>query len=300
MLNARIRKQWLRSDLEVGVVGEDFESTFDYTNLGLDASAVKSALSGEFGKQLASSKKPMIIVGSAVAEHPDAKAIFEVIGSFTEKNKGVFNTAEWNGYNVLQRTASRAGAYEVGWTVSNPEIAKVTPKMVWLLGADEINEADIPKDAFVVYQGHHGDKGASIADIVLPGASYVEKSATYMNTEGRVQMTRRAVGLAGAARDDWKIIRAASEYFGVTLPYDDIEQLRDRMEEISPALRRYDIVEPSSQAIAAMGKVQLVDTNKGANVTGALLKKPIQDFYFTDVISRRYVHRPHYSSSMLR
>jgi NADH dehydrogenase (ubiquinone) Fe-S protein 1 len=286
VLNARIRKQWLRSDLQIGLIGETFESTFGFEHLGADAAAVKKALAGEFGKKLAAAKRPLIIVGSAVAEHPDAKAIFESVGSFVDKNQANFNTKEWQGYNVLQRAASRAGAYEVGFTTPSAEVAKVTPKMIWLLGADEISESDIPKDAFVVYQGHHGDAGAQLADVVLPGATYTEKSGTYVNTEGRVQLTRAAVSLPGAARDDWKIIRAVSEYLGHPLPYDDLEVLRDRMEEISPVMRRYDTVEPST--LTSLAKVQLVDQNKGAKASGETLKKPIANFFFTDVISRRY------------
>ena len=286
VLNARIRKQWLRSELQIGLVGETFESTFNFEHLGTDAAAVKKALSGEFGKKLAAAKRPLIIVGSAVAEHPDAKAIFESVGSFIDKNQANFNNKEWQGYNVLQRAASRAGAYEVGFTTPSAEIAKVTPKMIWLLGADEISEADIPKGAFVVYQGHHGDNGAQLADVVLPGATYTEKSGTYVNTEGRVQLTRSAVSMPGAARDDWKIIRAVSEYLGQPLAYDDIEALRDRMEEISPVMRRYDTVEPSG--LTSLSKVQLVDQNKGAKASGEKLKKPIANFFFTDVISRRF------------
>jgi NADH dehydrogenase (ubiquinone) Fe-S protein 1 len=290
VLNARIRKQWLRSELQIGLIGETFESTFGFEHLGTDAAAVKKALSGEFGKKLAAAKRPMIIVGSAVVEHPDAKAIFESVGSFVDKHQDNFNNKEWQGYNVLQRAASRAGAYEVGFTTPSAETAKITPKMLWLLGADEISESDIPKSAFVIYQGHHGDNGAQLADVVLPGATYTEKSGTYVNTEGRVQITRAAVSLPGAARDDWKIIRAVSEYLGQPLPYDDIEALRDRMEEISPVMRRYDTVEPSG--LTSLAKVQLVDQNKGSKFGGEKLKKPIANFYFTDPISRRYASPP--------
>ncbi|KAK3719699.1 ndufs1 NADH-ubiquinone oxidoreductase subunit [Vermiconidia calcicola] len=284
VLNARIRKQWLRSDLEVGLVGEGFDSTFDYEHLGTNANDLKSALTGAWGKRLAAAQRPMIIVGSSAVEHPDAKAIYENIGSFVEKNKANFQTPEWQGYNVLQRAASRTGAYEVGFTVPSPETAKVSPKFLWLIGADEITAADIPKDAFVIYQGHHGDRGAGLADVVLPGAAYTEKSGTYVNTEGRVQMSRAATSVYGAARDDWKIIRAASEALGVPLPYDDIEALRDRMEEISPALRRYDLVEPAG--LPALSKVQLVDQNKGSKAGGEAFKRAIENFFFTDAISR--------------
>lgn len=290
VLNARIRKQYLRSDLEIGLVGEKFDSTFDYEHLGADISALKSVLSGQFGEKLASAQRPMIVVGSAAAEHPDAKAIFEVIGGFVDKHANNFNTPEWQGYNVLQRAASRAAAYEVGFTTPSPEVAQAKPKMVWLLGADEVSRSDVPSDAFVVYQGHHGDRGAQLADVVLPGAAYTEKSGTYINTEGRVQMTRAATSLPGAARDDWKIIRAISEFLGAPLPYDDIEALRDRMEEISPVMRRYDVVEATS--LPLLSKIQLVEQNKGTQPTNAPFKNVIEDFYFTDSISRRYVHHP--------
>jgi NADH dehydrogenase (ubiquinone) Fe-S protein 1 len=285
VLNARIRKQWLRSDLEIAAVGEQWDSTFEFEHLGTDAAALKKALAGPFGKKLQAAKKPMIIVGSGVTDHADAKAIYEIVGTFVDKNAANFQSEEWNGYNVLQRAASRAGAYEVGFTTPSTEVANTTPKFIWLLGADEITASDIPKGAFVVYQGHHGDRGAQLADIVLPGAAYTEKAGTYINTEGRVQMTRAATSLPGAARTDWKIIRAVSEFLKAPLPYDDVAALRDRMVEISPTLASYDIVEPV--ALKQLSKVQLVDQNKGSKASGAPLKKTVENFYFTDVISRR-------------
>ncbi|KAL7267306.1 ndufs1 NADH-ubiquinone oxidoreductase subunit [Rhizina undulata] len=285
VLNARIRKQWLRSDLEIGLVGEIFEGTFHYEHLGQDAAALKATLTGAFGKKLAAAKRPMIIVGSGVIEHADGAAMYEVIGQFVEKNLAKFITPEWNGYNVLHRAASRAGAYDVGFIAPFFAVSETTPKMVWLLGADEITSADIPNGAFVVYQGHHGDIGAQFADVVLPGVAYTEKSGTYVNTEGRVQVTRAATGVPGVAREDWKIIRAASEFLGAPLPYDDIATLRNRMEEISPALTRYDAVEPVS--FSAIGnKVGIVEGNKGSKSTDAPLKRVIENFYFTDAISR--------------
>ena len=215
----------------------------------------------------------MIIVGSGVTDHPDAKAFYETVGAFTDKNTANFMTEEWNGYNLLQREASRAGAFEVGFTTPSQAVTDTKPKFVWLLGADEFNEADIPKDAFVVYQGHHGDRGAQIADVVLPGAAYTEKAGTYINTEGRVQMTRAATSLPGAARTDWKILRAASEFLGAPLPYDDVAAVRDRMVEISPALAAYDVVEPV--ALKSLSKVQLVDQNKGAKAGS----QPLEEGY---------------------
>ena len=288
ILNARIRKQWLRSDLEIGAVGQTWRSTFEYEHLGTDLDALKKALVGPFGKKLQSAERPMIVMGSGVSDHADAKAYYELVGEFVEKNAAKFRTPEWNGFNVLQREASRAGAFEVGFVPPSAEVANTKPKFIWLLGADEINEADIAKDAFVIYQGHHGDKGAEVADIILPGAAYTEKSATYINTEGRVQLTRAATSVPGAGRPDWKIIRAVSEFIlDQALPYDDLGMLRERMTEISPALGVYDVVEEVS--LPQLSKVQLVDQNKGSKASGAPLKNVIENFYFTDVISRRLV-----------
>ena len=286
-LNARIRKQWLRSDLQVGLVGEPFESTFEYEHLGADHASLKKALSGAWGKKLSSAQRPMIIVGSQAVEHPDAKAIFETIGGFVDKNSANFITPEWQGYSVLQRAASRAGAFDIGFATPSQAVTETQPKMLWLLGADEISATDIPKGAFVVYQGHHGDVGASLADVILPGAAYTEKSGTYVNTEGRAQITRAATALPGAAREDWKIIRAASEFLSAPLEYDDIEALRARMSEVSPSLTRYDVVEPTS--LAGLSRIQLTDQNKGSKSAGDAFRRVIQDFYFTDVISRRSV-----------
>jgi len=170
---------------------------------------------------------------------------------------------------------------------ASTEIASTKPKVLLLLNADEIAPKSIPADAFVVYQGHHGDIGAQYADVILPGAAYTEKSATYVNLEGRTQNTRAAVPPPGVAREDWKIIRALSEYVGSPLPYDDTHALRERMYQIAPSLTRYDIVEPAS--MGAVGLKFVGDANKGSKSTGEPLTNPIKDFYLTDVISRKYI-----------
>jgi NADH dehydrogenase (ubiquinone) Fe-S protein 1 len=156
------------------------------------------------------------------------------------------------------------------------------PQFVYLLEADEISAKDIPKNAFVVYQGHHGDVGAQYADVILPGAAYTEKNATYVNTEGRPQMTRAAVPSPGASREDWKIIRALSEVAGETLPYDDVHAVRDRLRDISPTFSNYNVVEPSS--VASVGLLQLQKT--GLSPAGTRLTPVISDYYMTDSITR--------------
>lgn len=283
VLNTRIRKVWLRSNLEISSVGQDFNSTFDVTNLGEDAKALESALQGSVGEKLGQAKKPLIIVGSGVAESKDSEAIYKLVGEFASKHEN-FNSGEWNGVNLLHREASRVAVLDLGFNTLVEDSTKA--KFIYLLGADEITNKDIPKDAFVVYQGHHGDLGASFADVILPGSAYTEKSGTYVNTEGRVQATRAATNPPGVAREDWKIIRALSEYLNAKLPYDDIYSVRLRLGEIAPHLVRHDVIEPVSQEIAKIGFNDLVNKNKSATIFGEPLKNPIDNFYFTDVISR--------------
>ena len=154
----------------------------------------------------------------------------------------------WNGFNVLHTAAARVGGLELGFVpgAGGRDVAGILEgaqsgavKLVWLLGADEI-EADRLGEAFVVYQGHHGDRGAHRADVILPGAAYTEKNGTYVNTEGRVQRGRLAVFPPGNAREDWKILRAFSARVGEPLPYDTLDALRRHMAEVAPVFATAD------------------------------------------------------------
>ncbi|KAF6011382.1 NADH dehydrogenase (ubiquinone) 78K chain precursor, 5-prime end [Brettanomyces bruxellensis] len=282
VLNARIRKRWLNSDLEIFHVGEKFASTFDMTEYGVTGADLKRALAGLVGHKLSSASKPMIIVGSGVTENHDAAALEKIVRNFAKTYLN-FNSPEWNGFNLLHREASRVGALDIGFVAPSKAVSETKPKVVILLGADEMSASSIPKDAFVIYVGHHGDLGASLADVVLPASAYTEKSAIYVNTEGRAQTTRAAVGPPGAAREDWKIFKAMSEYMGIGLPYENIHQLHSRLQTIAPHLLRFEELERTSPEIAKLG----LDANSGRHrLTGAPLVNPITNYYFTDVISR--------------
>lgn len=311
VLNSRIRKSWLHTGLEVGFIGERADTTYGYDYIGADAKALANFVAGKgpFVEKFKAAKKPLIIVGSAVNEHADGAAVYNAIAKYVEQNKSTFLTPEWNGLSILQRIASRPAAYEIGF-VPSKKAAATTPKFIYLLNADEVDPKSIPKDAFVVYQGHHGDLGAQLADVCLPGAAYTEKSTIWVNTEGRAQLGRAAVPPPGASREDWKIIRyvyfdfakdilhmllsddipytrsALSEVVGSPLPYDDVLSLRDRLWEISPSLVRYDVTERTSTDIAAVGLKTLAALNASAKVSGAPFRKPITNFYQTDPISR--------------
>ena len=149
-----------------------------------------------------------------------------------------------------------------------------------------VTRDDLPKDCFVIYQGHHGDKGAEIADLILPGAAYTEKQATYVNMEGRAQQTIAALTPVGMARVDWKIIRAISEVLGETLPYDTIQEIRKRLNQVSPNLTRYGLVEEANFFAQA---AQLAAMQKKLSLTKSPIdvsQKLLTDFYMTDSISR--------------
>ncbi|KAK4689947.1 NADH dehydrogenase (ubiquinone) Fe-S protein 1, partial [Tremellales sp. Uapishka_1] len=290
IINTRFRKSFLTRGAEFALIGEDFDSTFEYESLGTSAKDVESFLGkggkSAFAKIWKSAKKPLIIVGSAVVESKEGEAVLKAVSKFVQSNKDRFATPEWSGFSVLQRAASRAAAYDIGFTPT-AAAAKTSPKFIYLLNADEIDPKSIPENAFVVYQGHHGDLGAQFADVCLPGAAYTEKATTWVNTEGRAQMGRTAVPPPGASREDWKILRALSEVVSQPLPYDDVLQLRDRMWDISPTLVRYDVAEPSSSEVIQTGLSQL--SSSSATSSSTPFTKPIADFYRTDPISRASV-----------
>ncbi|KAG0083899.1 hypothetical protein BGZ92_010369, partial [Podila epicladia] len=280
VMNARIRKSFIYNGLNIGLVGTPVDLTYDYEHIGADTSSLEALVSGKhsFATQLAEAKNPMIIVGSGVNDLPDSEYVFSAVSNIVGQHKDKFFQESWNGYNA----ASRAAAYDIGFVPQAKQDGKF--KFVYLLEADEISPSDIPKDAYVVYQGHHGDTGAQYADVIFPGATYTEKSATYVNTEGRPQMTRAAVPPPGAAREDWKIIRALSEVVGATLPYDDVHAVRDRLRDIAPSFASYNVVEPSSIGVASLGISTL--NRSSAKSAKTLLTPVILDYYMTDSITR--------------
>ncbi|KAH0578467.1 NADH-ubiquinone oxidoreductase 78 kDa subunit, mitochondrial [Termitomyces sp. J132] len=294
VLNSRIRKSWLAKEgLEIGLIGERVDTTYGYEYLGGDVQTVLDFVEGKkkgaFADKFREAKRPLVILGSAVGEMQEGRKVYEALAEYVKKNKDRFITPEWNGFSVLQRHASRTAAYDLAYLPSPPSSSSSTPKFIYLLNADNLPTTSIPSSAFVVYQGHHGDAGAALADVVLPGAAYTEKAGTWVNTEGRAQVGRAAVPPPGAAREDWKIIRALSEVLGTPLPYDDILDVRDRLWEIAPSLVRYDVTEQVSPDVALMG-LESLSSKKGKEVGRkigeAVFRKPIDNFYQTDVISR--------------
>jgi NADH-quinone oxidoreductase subunit G len=247
LINARLRKRWLHSNLPVALIGPEAALTYDAERIGGGPETIGALLAGRhpFAEVLKAAKHPMLILGQGALARPDGAAVLAACWRLAAGVGGL--TPDWHGFNVLHTAAARVGALDLGF-LPGPG-AKPLGQMLgggvdvlWLLGADELNIAAIGRDTFVIYQGSHGDKGAARADVILPGAAYTEKNGTYVNTEGRAQRGALGVHPPGEAREDWKILRAFSACIGRPLPYDDIETLRARLEAVNPVFGRLDIL----------------------------------------------------------
>jgi len=288
LVNARIRKSWKDNDLRVALIGKQVDLSYEYEHLGENAKVLESIATGEhdFAKVLMGAKNPVIIVGTNALNRTDGSKLHGLCATISNslKSRGKVD-AQWRILNVLHRIAGQVAALDIGYKPGLQNIG--SPKLLYLLGADsgKINRDNLPKDCYIVYQGHHGDEGATIADAILPGAAYTEKNATYVNMEGRAQQTRRAVNPPVHARDDWKIVRALAQVGNRSLGYDNLDEVRDRLRDIAPNLTRYGDVEQANffDVSAAMLKKQSLKLNDG-------ILEPhvgvLRDFYMTDSISR--------------
>jgi NADH-quinone oxidoreductase subunit G len=285
IINARLRKSWLASGLKTASVGAPFEPTFPVEQLGDSPETLKAIADGShpFAKILEAAEHPMLILGSGVFTRDDAKGVEALARTIAEKY-GLIKD-EWNGYNVLHRAASRVGGLDIDFVPekggkSTREILAGAEKgdieMLYLLGADDIDAKQINNKTFVVYQGHHGDAGAHRADVILPGAAYTEKNATFVNTEGRVQRTRLAVFAPGEAKQDWKIIAELAAFADKPMPYGALSELRAAIESAVPHLANVDEVTPAEWNA----------TGANAPVSNEPFKAAIANYYLTDPISR--------------
>jgi NADH-quinone oxidoreductase subunit G len=287
VLNARIRKRWLTGKLKVGVIGEPADLTYPAEHLGAGAqslSDLSSATKG-FAKALKGASRPMIIVGQGALARADGAAVLNLAAQ-AGAAFGVVKDG-WNGFNVLHTAASRVAGLDLGFVPGKGGLdaaAMVKPgalDVLFLLGADEMELGG--SDAFVVYLGTHGDRGAHRADVVLPGAAYTEKPGLYVNTEGRVQLANRVVFPKGEAREDWAILRALSERLGAALPYDALEELRSKLFADHPSFAQIDY------APGPAGGLDLGRIGKAGKLADAPFASPIKDFYQTNPIARASV-----------
>ncbi|HYZ47673.1 MAG TPA: NADH-quinone oxidoreductase subunit NuoG, partial [Sphingomonas sp.] len=268
LVNTRIRKA-VRRGAKVFAIGPELDLTYKVEWLGNDLGLLgklPKAVTEAFG----GAARPAIIVGAGALKAGGLGAALALIGPLNLVREG------WNGFNVLHLAASRMGSLMLGYAQKGgiADVVAAKPKLTFLLGADEVDFGRFD-GSFKVYVGHHGDKGAHAADVILPAASYVEKHGTYVNLEGRVQMAEKAVFAPGEAREDWKIFRALSDILGKPLPFDTFDQLRAAMVAEVPALGR-------------AGEIAPFDWNPPALPTDASgpVGYPIADFYLTNAICR--------------
>jgi NADH-quinone oxidoreductase subunit G len=283
IINARLRKRYLAGGFKIAAIGPRRDLTFPVEMLGEGADTLAALGQADHGwAGQFKDKKLLVIVGSGALARADGAQVLGVARALAE-SLGVVRDG-WNGFNVLHHAASRVGGLDLGFLpgAGGRDVAGVLDgcrdgaiEMLYLLGADELDLANTGS-AFVIYQGHHGDRGAARADVVLPGAAYTEKDGTYVNTEGRAQLGRRAAFPPGEAREDWAIIRALSGALGKTLPFNSLGELRARMRASHPSLGEIDAVPPA--AWGAFGTV--------GPIAATPFVYPIADFYKTDPISR--------------
>ncbi len=284
LINARVRKTWLRGTLDlIGVVGEANDLTYAYEHVGAGPKTLADLAKGkgDFFKRFAKAERPMLIIGMDALTRPDGAHVLKLAAEIGMKAKIV--REGWNGWNVVHQAAGRVGALDLGFLPADQGLS--TAQMLEagaldtliLLGADEVKA---PAEAFVVYVGSNGDAGAQQADLILPAAAYTEKNATYVNTEGRVQQARRAVFPKGDAREDWAIFRAVSALLGKTLPYDNLDALRAKLMADSPSFAGLDFAPGGSTPL------ELKLLGVAGDVDAAPFTSAITDFYLTNPIAR--------------
>ena len=282
VLNARIRKRWRRGNFPIGVIGQASELRYgyDYLGAGTDTLADLAAGNLSFLDTLRSAKNPMIIVGQGAISGPDGAAVLSQIAALAASVGAI--SEEWNGFAVLHTAAARVGGLDLGFVPGENGVKAAdmlnAMDVLFLLGADEMDFS--AKSAFTVYIGSHGDAGAQSADVILPGAAYTEKSGTWVNTEGRVQLGNRAGFAPGDAREDWAILRALSDVLGKRLPFDSLAQLRAKLYEAHPHFAAIDeIAVADPAAISELAQ-------KGGNIGKSGFASPVKDFYLTNPIAR--------------
>jgi NADH-quinone oxidoreductase subunit G len=281
VLNARIRKRWRAGNFPIGVIGPKADLTYPYDYLGAGPETLAAITRHSFAAVLRRAERPLVLVGAAALARADGAAVAALAAKAAIDLGAVKDGA--NGYGVLHSAASRVGALELCFvpgegSLNARQMAVFgTLDVLFLLGADEI---DVAPGAFVIYIGSHGDRGALRADVVLPGAAYPEKSAIYVNTEGRVQMASRASFPPGDAREDWAILRALSAVLGQRLPYDSLAALRQALFKAHPHFLRNGQIAPGDAG----------DIHRLAARGGVADKAPfissVRDFYFTNPIAR--------------
>jgi NADH-quinone oxidoreductase subunit G len=271
LVNVRIRKA-VKRGAKVFLVGPEWETTFGGTFLGDDL-AVLDELPGAVSDAMGKAERPALIVGGGGIAKGAILPALALADKFKLVREG------WNGFNALHLAASRMGGLMLGFAQKGglADVVAAKPKLLLSLGADEVDYTKF-SDSVIVYIGHHGDKGAHAADVILPAAAFTEKAGTYVNTEGRVQFAEQAVFAPGDAREDWTILRALADALGVSVGFDSFAQLRAAMVAEVPAL--------GIEGLADFGSSLPKGKAGGSKGSGGVIGYPVRDFYLTNAICR--------------
>ncbi len=274
VLNARIRKRWLKGDFPIGVVGEQVDLTYPYAYLGAGPDTLGD-LPKSFVDLFAKAIRPMVLIGQGALARSDGAAVLHEAAALAGGGEA------WRGLSVLHTAAARVGGLDLGFVPGEGGMDALAMAkggaldVLFNLAADEIV---VEPGAFTIYIGTHGDRGAARADVILPGAAYTEKSGLYVNTEGRVQLAERANFPPGDAREDWAVLRALSDALGHRLPFDSLAALRAKLYAAHPHMARVDQI--------AEGPVANFPATAGAAMGREPFASPIRDFYLTNPIAR--------------
>ena len=291
LLNARIRKAWLKGKLNVGLIGEAGDLRYGYDYLGAGPASLQKLVDGE-GEFFKDGKACAVVLGQGALARSDGAALLNLAAKLAGSVSGKLN--------VLHTAASRVAGLDMGFIplTGGRDVAGILAgagkgemDVVVLLGADEIDTSALGR-AFVVYIGSHGDAGANRADVILPGAAYVEKPGIYVNTEGRVQVAPRATFPKGDAKEDWAILRALSEHLGAKLPYDSLEQLRAKLMADHPTFGQVDLTPAVAEGL------DFASFGEPGELSAAPFASPVGDFYLTNPIARASVTMAECSASL--
>jgi NADH-quinone oxidoreductase subunit G len=285
LVNTRLRKAYLNKGMQAYNVGAAFDLTYPVTQLGDNPQVLSEIASGKHpvAEALKNAKNPIIILGAGALARGDGDAILAAAKTIASTCNVV--REGWNGFNMLHYAAGRVGALDVGFVPQKggadmagiiDSIKKKDIKLVYLLGVDEVDMSYFG-DAFLIYQGHHGDIGAHRADVVLPGAAYTEKNALYVNTEGRVQEAKRAIFPPGQAQEDWQIVAQVAQAVGKPLAYTSLKALRTRIVKEFAQFATLDV---------RNGATWLTQKASKAEIKAERFDYPIHNFYMSDPISR--------------
>ena len=277
ILNARIRKSYLNNNTKIVSLNDLGDLTYPYESLDGQTQTLKDIFDGNhnISKQIIGAKKPMIVLGESLLNINSSKYFFNKIKEFLIKNKKM--SEEWNPLNVLSCDAATVGNYDLGLVNEDNNLLKDLQNhkfdIVYLIGQDNLNFDK--KDEFIIYQGSHGDKGAEIADIILPGSAYTEQDGYFTNLEGKIQKAYKASYPPGDAKEDWQIINELAELMNNRKLFNDKDELESSMLNYLNLKKEKQINEDKENT--------KLDENEFKSET---LNIVVKDYYFSNVIAR--------------